>query len=219
MRSAFFYKDKEDARLRIKLFLCLSFLFNVGYSIFLSAIYVINASKWVFVMSIYYGLLAVARLFVLAQIELESQLRLKIKTFRVCGYFLLLINVTVSVMMFLMSRGEENVAYYEIAVIAIAAYTFSALTVAIVSSVKYLKRNDYVYSSVKLISLIAASVSLVTLTNTMLATFGADNLLLRKIIMPILSGAVAIFIVATAILMIRKAHLDLKELKDGKERE
>ena len=56
-----------------------------------------------------------------------------------------------------------------------------------------------------------------TLTNTMLATFGEDNLLLRKIILPLLCGAIAIFIIVCAILMIRKATIDIRTLKNEEE--
>ena len=55
---------------------------------------------------------------------------------------------------------------------------------------------------------------MLTLTNTMLATFGSENELLRSIILPILSGVVAIFIIVCAILMIKKANNDLKVLKN-----
>ena len=51
----------------------------------------------------------------------------------------------------------------------------------------------------------------------MLSTFGESNLLLRSIILPVLSGFVSIFIIVCAIIMIRKANLDLRKLKNGKE--
>ena len=107
---------------------------------------------------------------------------------------------------------------YEITVIALATYTFSSLTVAIVSSIKQLRKNDYVYACVKAISLISASVSLVTLTNTMLVTFGEENVLLRSIILPLLSGTVAVFIIVSAVFMIRKANLNLRKLGNEQER-
>ena len=119
--------------------------------------------------------------------------------------------------MFLLIYGNQFVKHHEITVITLATYTFSALTVAIWGSVKFIKKNNYLFSCVKLINLISASVSLVTLTNTMLATFGQDNALLRSIVLPILSGVVSLFIITTAILMIRKANLDLRVYKNAKE--
>ena len=121
-------------------------------------------------------------------------------------------------MMFILIYTTSTIKHHEITVIALATYTFSDLTIAIISSIKHLKNNNHVYSCVKIISLISASVSLITLTNTMLATFGKDTTILRKVILPTLSGVVAVFIIICAILMIIKANTDLRILKNEQTR-
>ena len=214
MISTFLKEIKDNIKFRIKLFLLISLVFNFGYAIFLFAVSQAYFSKWFFVMSIYYALLSIARIFIFFAINPKKSLREKILAMRVCGYFLLLLNLVVSAMVFLLIYTAPYAKYHEIIVITLAAYTFSALTIAIVNIVRYLKKNEYVYSCVKVISLISASVSMLTLTNTMLATFGSDNECLRSIILPILSGVVAIFIIVCAILMIKKANNDLKVLKN-----
>ena len=214
MFSAFLKKIKDNIEFRIKLFLLISLIFNFGYAIFLFIVSQVYFSKWFLVMSLYYALLSTARIFIFFEINPKSSLRKKILIMRACGYFLLLLNLVVSVMIFLLIYTVPYAKYHKIIVITLAAYTFSALTIAIVNIVRYLKKNEYVYSCVKVISLISASVSMLTLTNTMLATFGSDNECLRSIILPILSGVVAIFIIVCAILMIKKANNDLKVLKN-----
>ena len=212
MFSTFLKKLKENIEFRIKLFLFISLVFNFGYAIFLFIVSQVYFSKWFFVMSTYYALLSTARIFIFFEISPKNSLRKKILIMRACGYFLLLLNLVVSAMIFLLIYTAPYAKYHEIIVITLASYTFSALTLAVVNIVKYLKRNEYVYSCVKVINLISASVSMLTLTNTMLATFGSDNEFLRSIILPILSGVVAIFIIICAILMIQKANNDLKVL-------
>ncbi len=219
MFSDFFERIKIDTAFRIKLFLCLSFIFNIIYSVFLFVVGQIYSSKWFFVTSIYSGLLSAARIFVFLQISPQKQLVSKIKTMRACGCFLLSINLVFSTMMFVLIYGNQCIKHHEIIVIALATYTFTSLTMTIINSIKHLRKKDYLHSCAKIIGLISASVSIVTLTNIMLSTFGEENLLLRSIILPILSGLVAIFIIICAILMIRKANLDLRKLKNGKERE
>ena len=214
MFSAFLKKIKDNIEFRIKLFLLISLIFNFGYAIFLFVVSQVYFSKWFLVMSLYYALLSTARIFIFFEINPKNSLRKKILIMRACGYFLFLLNLVVSVMVFLLIYTAPYTKYHEIIVITLAAYTFSALTIAIVNIVRYLKKNEYVYSCVKMISLISASVSMLTLTNTMLATFGSENELLRSIILPILSGVVAIFIIVCAILMIKKANNDLKVLKN-----
>lgn len=214
-----FERIKKDASFRVKFLLCASFLLNIAYAVFLFVVGQLYATRWFLVMSAYYGVLSVARVFTFLRLAPQKRLAVKIKTMRDCGIFLLLIDLVVSVMMQFLVFGDRMVSYHEITVITLATYTFSSLTVAIVSSVKSLKRNDHVYSCVKLLSLTSASVSMVTLTNTMLSTFGEENMLLRSIILPLLSGAVSIFIITCAILMIRKANMDLRTLKNEEERE
>lgn len=212
--SLFLGKIKSNIEFRTKLFLFISLIFNFGYSIFLIIASIIYLSKWFLVMSIYYVLLSLARVIIFFKITPKTTLQKKILIMRACGYFLLLLNLVVSAMIFLLIFTAPSTIYHEIIVITLATHTFSSLTISIINIVKYLKKNNYIYSCVKAISLISASVSMLTLTNTMLATFGSDNTLLRRIILPILSSVVAIFIVTCAILMIKKANNDLKVLKN-----
>ena len=214
MVAVFWDKIKNNIDFRIKLFLFISLICNFLYTTFLFVVSKIYSSKWFFIMSIYYGLLSIVRIFIFSQINPKKELCKKIKVMRASGCFLVLLNIVVTVMMFLLIYTTQYVKHHEITVIALAAYTFSALAIAIITSVKHLKNNNHVYSSVKVISLVSASVSMVTLTNTMLATWGSADMLLRSIILPILSGAVSIIIIVGAVLLIRKANFDLRILKN-----
>ena len=68
----------------------------------------------------------------------------KVKRIRICGYFLLILNLVVSTMMFLLIYGNRFVKHHEITVITLATYTFISLTKAINGGVKYLRKNDSV---------------------------------------------------------------------------
>ena len=215
---SFFDRIKTDIHFRVKTLLRGSIVVNAIYSVFLFVLSPIYSSKWFFAISIYYGLLFISRIVIFYQINPKRQLRSKILTMRACGYFLLLINLAVSTMMFILIHASNNIKYHEIIVISLATYVFWSVGIAIASSIKEIKKNNHVYSCVKLISLISASVSLVTLTNTMLITFGENNVQLRNIIMPILCAVVAVFIIICAIFMIKKANFDLRVLSNEKER-
>ena len=137
-----FQKIKNNVEFRTKLILLISFICNFGYAIFLFVVSQIYSSKWFFVMSIYYALLSIARIFIFFEINPKNQLRRKILIMRACGCFLLLLNLVVSVMFFLLIDRTATAKYNEIIVISLATYTFSALTLAIINIVKYLKKND-----------------------------------------------------------------------------
>ncbi len=217
MFSNFFKKNKNQTTNRLKVFLCLSLVFNIIYTIFLCVASLIYHSEWFLIMSIYYASLSVARVFLCAKISKDKLTR--IKTMRAYGNFLFLINLLVSILMFILIYKKQPIKYHEITVITLATYTFYALTVAIVNGIKYLRKNDHVYLCVKVTSLVSASVSIVTLTNTMLATFGENNQALRSIILPFIGGLVSIFIIVTAVFLIKKSNLDLRKLKNAKQRE
>ena len=206
-------KMKRDKDFRIRSLLLLSLIFNLSYSIFLFVVSVIYTSKLFFIMSIYHGLLSVVRVFIFSKIKTKETLR-KISLMRACGWFLLFLNVIISVMMFILIYMPPDVKHHEITVITLATYTFSLFTLALINSIKYWHNNHYIYTCVKGISLISAAVSMVTLTNTMLTTFGEDSIRLRNIISPIFSTFISAFIIIYAILMIIKAKLHLRMIKN-----
>ena len=102
-----------------------------------------------------------------------------------------------------------------ITAIAMAAYTFTTFTVAIVNVVKYRKYNSPVFSASKAISLAAALVSMLTLESTMLTTFGDGTMteITQKWMLGATGGAISVLIVATAIYMIVSGTRKLKEIK------
>ena len=187
MKKQLFVRLKKDVHFRIKLFLGLTLCLNGLYSVFLVAVGKIYLSKWFFAIAIYYGLLFLVRFILFLCVKQTANKVQRLKILRFCGCFLLLINLVVSTMMFILANGGQQMKYHEIIVITLAVYTFGALTIAIIGNIKHLKRYNQIYLCVKIISLISASVSLATLTNTMLSTFGSENLLLRSIVMPLLS--------------------------------
>ena len=202
----------------MKIFLFLSLALNSVYSLFLFTVSFLYSSKWFFVMSVYYGLLAVVRIFIYRQIYPDKQLIRKLKMIRACGYALLALNLVVSTMMFILLYRNHYVIHHEITVISLATFTFLSLILAIIGGVKYLRKDDCVFSCAKMVSLVSASVSLVTLTNTMLVTFGEGNLALRSVVLPLLSGIIAVFIIIGAIYIIGKTTIALRSLRDEKER-
>ncbi len=63
-------------------------------------------------------------------------------------------------MMFIMVYQGRNYGHHEITTIAMAAYTFTSFTMAIINVIKYRKYKSPVYSATKAISLSSACVCL-----------------------------------------------------------
>ena len=96
-----------------------------------------------------------------------------------------------------------------------AVYTFTSFTVSIVSMVKFKKHNSPVFSAAKAISFAAACVSMLTLTSTMLTTFGNGSIgaIEQKIMLGSVGAVVSGIVVSMAIGMIVKGSKKIKQLK------
>ena len=136
------------------------------------------------------------------------------KKFLLCGSLLLFMNLALAIIIFFIVYWNRTFYYNEIITITLATYTFVTLTFAIIDSIKYRKYNSPVYSSAKLITLISAGVSIMTLEATMLTTFGADNSpRFRQIMLGATRVVLSVFTITMAIIMIVKGSRLYKQFK------
>lgn len=215
---------QSDPRLRVNVSLGGSLVWNGAYALFQLGLGIYHRSFWYYSLAAYYFSLAVMRLLLVrhsARHRPGEKMRDELKYYRVCGGVFLVMNIALSVMMFCMISQNREVTHNEITVIANAAYTFFTLTKAIVNVIKYRKYNSPVFSASKAISLAAACVSMLTLEETMLTTFGRDSLsdLARLIFLSASGGAVSVIIVAMAAFMLVQSGRKLKILNSEKESE
>ena len=209
----------HDAHLRVKRSLYGSLLWNTAYGAFHVWLGYLHTSFWFYSLAGYYILLAVMRFFLLRHTRAykpgEDMLR-ELKKTRLCGVLLLNMNLVLSLMIFFMVYWNRTFEHGEITTIIMAVYTFTALTVAIVNTVKYRKYNSPVFSTAKAISLASACVSMLTLEATMLTTFGDGTMSLsdRRIMLGASGGVIAAFIIAMAIVMIRMSAKQLSKIRN-----
>ena len=143
----------------------------------------------------------------------------ELRKYRACGIVFLVMNLPLALMIFFMVYWNRTFHHHEITTIALAAYTFTSLTLAVINTVKYRKYNSPVYSASKAISLASALVSVLTLESTMLTTFGAETLTLtqRRIFLGLSGGAISALIIAMAVYMIVQGTRKIKLLETAKE--
>ncbi len=200
-------KLSEDVRLRVNISLFGSFVWNIAYSLFQLWLGLTHSSFWFYSMAGYYISLAFMRYFMFGHTRKHlpgEKMKEELKKYRACGWVFLVMNLTVTLMIFFMVYWNRTFEHDQITTIAMAAYTFTTFTFAIINIVKYRKYNSPVYSASKAISLAAACVSMITLTSTMLTTFGegTTDLAYRRWMLGLLGGAVSAFIIGMAIYMI-----------------
>lgn len=210
---------------RIKLSLYLSLAFGAAYASLQAGLAIWHRSVWFATVAGYYLLLVIIRLFLLHNLDGEAEskdLKRELTKLRLSGILLLLMNIALGGMVFYIVRLGYGFRHHEITTIALAAYTFSAISVSAVNNVRYRKYNRPVFSSAKIADLASALVSLLTLETAMLSSFGDGDERFRMIITAITGTAVCIFILTVAILMIinsTKKLMLLKEKENDKPKE
>lgn len=204
----------SDVRLRINISLFRAFFFNAAYAVFQLCLGVYHASVWFYAMACYYLLLAGMRLLLVRHTRSYGpgeDPRTELKKYRFCGICLLLMNLALSVIIFYIVWQGRTFRHHEITTIAMAAYTFTALTMAIINAVRYRKYESPVYSAAKSISLASAAVSMLTLETAMLTAFGQESgELFRRVMLSATGAAVILFIQGMAVYMILNANRKLK---------
>lgn len=205
-----------DVRLRMNVSLYGSFIWNVAYAVFQLCLGLYHSSFWYYSMAAYYIFLAAMRFHLsrhTRKYETGEKLREEFVRYRNCGIVFLVMNFALSLLIFFMVYWNRTFIHHEITTIAMATYTFTTFILAIINLVKYRKYNSPVYSASKIINLVAACVSMLTLTSTMLTTFGeADGILFRKTMLGALGSVISLFTITIAIYMIIRANRSLKQL-------
>ena len=211
-------KWREDARLRVNVSLYGSLAWNALYGLFQLWLGFYHRTFWFCSLGAYYICLGVMRFFLLRHTTRYApgeKMRAELKKYRTCGIAFLLMNLALTLIIFFMVYFGRTFEHHMITAIAMAAYTFTALTAAIINVIKYRKYNSPVFSASKAISLAAALVSMLTLESTMLTTFseGTMTAMEQKIMLGATGGVISALIVATAIYMIVIGTKKLKQLK------
>ena len=208
----------EDAQFRVIFSLYSSLLINTVYAVFQLCLGIYHRSFWFYSLAAYYICLGSMR-FALAKHTVKykpgEKIQEELRKYRACGIVFLVMNLALSLMIFFMVYWNRTFHHHQITTIAMAAYTFTSLTFAIINMVKYHKSASPVYTASKAISLAAACVSLLTLESTMLTTFGEGtmDMYTRRIFLGTSGGAISIFIITMAVYMIihGKQKLPLQE--------
>ncbi len=207
----------SDAKLRMKVTLYFSFAVNSAYSVFQLCLGAYHKSFWYYSLAAYYFLLALVRFFLVSHTKkygIGENICAELKKYRFCGIIFLIMNLTLTGIIFFMVYFGRTFEHHEITTIAMAAYTFTTFSVAIVNTVKYKKYNSPLYSAKGSVSLAASSVSMITLTSTMLNAFGdTENIFFNRTMLASAGGGVSVLIIVLAVYMIIRANKSLKQIK------
>ena len=208
---------QDDVRLRVNVSLFGSLAWNALYGLFQLWLGFYHHTFWFYSLGAYYICLGVMRFFLARHTTRYApgeRMRDELIKYRACGIVFLPMNLALALIVFFMVYWNRTFEHHMITAIALAAYTFTSMAVAIINFVKYRKYNSPVFSAAKAISLAAALVSMLTLESTMLTTFsdGTMTAVEQKWMLGATGGAISVLIIATAIYMIVTGTRKIKQL-------
>ena len=147
-------------------FSLLSLLFNAGFCAYHIVFGVITHSWWLFTVGVYYGLLSVVR-FVVLQLKNNNSFIM-----RFTGVILMILSLPLVGTVILAVVRDRGIVMHEIVMIAMAVYSFTKITLAIINLVKARKSTSAKIVTLRNISLSDACVSIFALQRSMLVSFG-----------------------------------------------
>lgn len=200
-------KTPESRRQRIILVTMIGFIVNVAYGVAHGVFGAVTRSWWFLTLSAYYIILSVMR-YAVVSYELKHrgehpQNEVKIKRFSGCMLLVLSwVMIGTLVLTIITDRGTK---YHQIVMIAIAAYTFTKITLAIVKLCKCGKDNSPLIMTIRNISLADAVVSMFALQRSMLMTFEGMQLSEIRLMNTLTGIAVCLVLIVLGINLLRSS--------------
>lgn len=207
----------NDVRFRTEISLYHGLVINllyIGVKMF-SGIY--YSSVWFISLAVYYMLLVIMRLLLLRRGKRKTDkttMEVEIHRYRLCGMMLLIMNQALAGIVIFMVHQNKGFYYPGVLIYAMALYSFYSIITAVIKLVKFRKHGSPVLSAAKVINLVAAMVSILSLETAMVAQFGGDNdPFFRKAMTAATGGGVCTIVIGMAIFMIWKSTKQMKKLR------
>lgn len=211
-------KYMTDIGYKVRVSLYISLGINLIYSVFKLLSGIFYSSFWWGAIAVYYMVLSLMRFIILRYMRNEKDsaknLLSEYRKYRLCGVLMLILNLSLTGIVFQMVWQNKAYSYPEIMIYAAAAYTFYSVTISIIDLIKYKKYHSPVMSASKTIRFASALVSLLSLETAMLAQFGNDESFRRT--MTALTGAgVCIIVLGMSVFMVCNAISKMKGIKSN----
>lgn len=202
-----------DIRFRAGISLYQGFFINLLYIVMKLVSGIVYRSTWFIALAVYYSLLAVMRFLLVRHVSVQDEAS-ELRRYRLCGFMLLFMNQALAALVNFMVHQNKGFDYPGVLIYAMAFYAFYAVITSIVNVVKTRRQKSPILSAAKVINLVAAMVSILSLETAMLAQFGGDDdPLFRKYMTAATGGVVCTIVILMAAYMIWRANKKLKRLE------
>ena len=149
-----------------------SLTLNFVYALGNCTVGFLSHSWWFITVGAYYAVLAIARFSVLQVVKrAKGDHDTELFARRITGVLLVVLSVCIVGVNILSALKERGTAFHEIIMIAIATYTFTKITIAIIGMVKAKHTASPAFKTLRNIALADACVSIYTMQRSMLQSF------------------------------------------------
>lgn len=207
----------DDAALRVRASLHLSFAIDIAYAVGNAFFGIWADSVWFGTMAAYYIFLSIQRFLLVRfthQHGFGANEAEEWRRYRVCGVLLAMMHAALVGVVVLAIAQNGGSSYPGTLIYAVALYAFYSLTMAIVNVVRYRKYQSPVMIAEKILSLVVACVSMLSLEIAMLTQFDDGA---KPWFPPLMIGAsggfIGIAVVCVGIFMAVRATRQLRRLK------
>ena len=209
------HRYMTDKELRLNFSMYRGVIINIPFAIFKVGMGIIYNSAWLYAMAGYNTILTLMRFIVVYRLQKkglseEKAYRRAMQSYKVCGWLMLILNIAISVIIYMVVVQKQSIVYSEIAVIALATYTFYCFTMAVINVIKYRKKNP-AHSTIKNIDLAKAIVSMFTLQVAMITQFGNEDGFDGALMNTLTGIAVTVAVNTMAALMLARVRNEKKE--------
>lgn len=210
----------EDIPFKLRASLYSSFAINLLYAGVNAFSGIYYRSPWFGSLAAYYIFLSVMRFLLVRYAHKHGFGENKAaewKRYRLCGAILAMMNVALTGVVVLVLHQNSGFEYAGFLIYVMAMYTFYITIMAVVNVVRYRKYNSPIMSAARVVNLVAAMVSMLSLETAMLTQFDAGNTspYFRKIMTGSTGGAVCAMVVGMGVYMIVRSTRQLKKLRNN----
>ena len=169
------------------------------------------ASVWFITIAIYYLLLGVMRLSLILSYR-NRNVKSELRCYRRTAWLLFLLNIPMGGMIVLMVLTDSGYSYPGYVIYLSALYTFYTVILAIVNLVKFRKLGSPILLAAKVLSFVAALMSLLGLQTAMISQFSTGGESFRRMMNAITGSSVWFAVILTAVYMLLHSR-KMKEMK------
>ncbi len=177
-------------------------IFNLSFALYNGILGVMNSSVIFAVSAVYYLLLGAMRFFAVLR-EKKNRFKSEGQTVALIGVMLIILSFVFHVAVLVSMKHQTATAYGTVTMITIATFTFTKISIAAFNAFKHRKNSFGMMNAINNIRYSEVAVSLLSMQQSMLVSFGDANDTSATILNACTGAAICFFILALGIITLR----------------